>query len=66
MFDSYGWTIVGTIVPTDKKLREDEDVPFLKLANGARLGINRGWYREVALKLQAPGGKMYYIQATTW
>ena len=28
MFTKYGWTIVGTIVLTYKKSREDEDVPF--------------------------------------
>ena len=39
MFKKYGWTIVGTIVPTDKKSREDEDIPFLKLSNGAKIGV---------------------------
>ena len=66
MFEKFGWTIVGTIVPTDKKSRADEDVPFLKLSNGARNGVKRGWYREAVLKLKAPGGKEYYIQNTTW
>ena len=46
MFTKYAWTIVGTIVPTDKKLREDEDVPFLKLSNGDQNGVKRGWYRD--------------------
>ena len=32
-FEKYGWTIVGTILPTDKKSREDEDISFLKLFN---------------------------------
>ena len=44
MFEKYGWTIVGTISPTDKKSREDEDIPFLKLSNGARMGVKRGWF----------------------
>ena len=39
---------------------------FLKLSNGARNGMNRGWYREAVLKLKAPGGTEYYIQNTTW
>ena len=30
MFNKYGWTVVGTIVPTDKKSRADHDIPFLK------------------------------------
>jgi len=32
MYEKYGWTIVGTIVPTDKKHREADDFPFLKLS----------------------------------
>jgi hypothetical protein len=31
MFEKYGWTIVATIVPTDKLTQTDEDFPFLKL-----------------------------------
>jgi hypothetical protein len=66
MFDEYGWTIVGTISPTDKKSRADEDIPFLKLSNGARNGVKRGWFREAVIKLRAKSGKDYYIQCTTW
>ena len=66
MFEKYGWTIVGTFTPTDKKSRQDHDIPFLKLSNGARLSIKRGWYREACLKLKAPKGIVYYIQCTTW
>jgi hypothetical protein len=28
LFEKYGWTIVGTIVPTDKKTCKDHDIPF--------------------------------------
>ena len=66
MFNEYGWTIVGTISPTDKKSRADEDIPFLKLSNGARNGVKRGWFREAVIKLKAKSGKHYYIQCTTW
>ena len=66
MFEKYGWTIVGTILPTDKKSREDEDIPFLKLSNGVRLGVKRGWFREAVLKLKTTTGKSYYLQYTTW
>jgi hypothetical protein len=59
MFNEYGWTIVGTISPTDKKSRADEDVPFLKLSNGARNGVKRGWFREAVIKLKAKSGKDY-------
>ena len=63
----YSWFTAGTIVPTDKKSRAGEDVPFLKLSNGAKLGVERGWFREAVLQLTEPTfGKKYYIQATTW
>ena len=39
MSKKYGWTIVDTIIPTDKKSREDEDVRFQMLSNGARNGV---------------------------
>ena len=65
LFEKYRWTLVGTIVPTDKKTREDHDIPFLKLSNGARNGLERGWFREACLKLRADRTP-YYIQCTTW
>ena len=57
MFEKYGWTIVGTILPTDKKSCEDEDIPFLKISNGAQMGVKRGWFREAVLKLKTTTGK---------
>lgn len=66
MFEKYGWTICGTIVPTEKKSRTDIDVPFLKLSNGARNGLERGWFREAAIELKTKSNKRYYIQCTTW
>jgi len=66
MYEKYRWTIVGTISATDKKSREEEDIPFLKLSNGAMMGVKRGWFREAMLKLQTPSGKSYYLQCTTW
>ena len=44
LFEKYKWTMVGTIVPTDKKTCEDHDIPFLKLSNGARNGLEIGWF----------------------
>ena len=66
MFNEYGWTIVGTISPTDKKSRADEDIPFLKLSNGAQNGVKRGWFREAVIKLKTKSGKHYYMQCTNW
>ena len=62
LFEKYRWTMVGTIVPTDKKTCEDHDIPFLKLSKGARNGLERGWFREACVKLRTP----YYLQCTTW
>ena len=66
MFERYGWTICGTVTPTDKKARQDEDVPFLKLSAGAVQEVRRGWYREAYIEMKTPTGKKYCIQCTTW
>ena len=66
MLPQYGWTGVGTIVPTNKKSIEDDDIPFLKLSSGARNEVKHGWYREAVLKVKTKHGKHYYIQYTTW
>ena len=39
---------------------------FRKLSNGARKSVGRGRFQEAVLKLKAPSGTTYYIQATTW
>ena len=59
---------MGTIKSTDKKSRADEDFPFLKLSNGARDGVKRGWFREAVLERRVgrKRGKKYFILATTW
>ena len=66
LFEKYRWTIVGTIVPTEKKSRQDQDIPFHKLSKGAVDKIKRGWYREAVYKMETPSRKKYYIQCTTW
>ncbi len=50
MVEQYGWTIVGTIVPTDKVTRADNNFPFLKLSQGARNEVERAWYREAVME----------------
>ncbi|KAL3757005.1 hypothetical protein ACHAWU_003889 [Discostella pseudostelligera] len=49
LFVQYRWTLIGTIIPTEKKSREDEDIPFLKLSNGGLKEVDRGWYHEAVL-----------------
>ena len=66
MFEKYGWTICTTIVPAENKHGEEEDFPFLKLSNGVRKSVGRGWFREAVLKVKSPTEGTYYIQATTW
>ena len=66
MFEKYGWTIVGTILTTDKKSHQDKDIPFLKLSNGTRNNVKRGWFHEAVIKLKTPSGKNYYVQCTNW
>ena len=63
MFNNYRLTIVGTVTTTDKMCRQDEDIPFLKLSNGTRLGVKRGWFREAVIKLKSTAGKHYCISA---
>jgi hypothetical protein len=65
LFIKYGWTLCGTITPTDKKTRAGHDVPFCKLSTGAKAAIPRGWYREAVLQL-ADRGRKFFIQCTTW
>ncbi len=65
LFDKYRWTMVGTIVPTDKKMREDHDILFLKLSNRVCNGLERGWFCEAWVKLSADRTP-YYLQCTTW
>jgi hypothetical protein len=66
LFVKYGWTLCGTLTPTDKKTRTRKDVPFLKLSNGARNAVPRGWYREAVLEMKTARGKRFFIQCTTW
>ena len=61
LFETYGWTMVGTITPTDKKSRQDLDVPFLKFSSGALHSVKRGWSREAAIMMRTKSGKIYYI-----
>ena len=58
MYEKYGWIIVGTIVPTDRKYREADDFPFLKLENGAQDSVKCDWFQEAALNVRAPAGSI--------
>ena len=57
MFNKYVWTVVSSIVPTDKTSRSDHDIPFLKFSNGSRNGLQQGWYHEAAIKHKTWSGK---------
>eukprot|EP00956_Cyclotella_meneghiniana_P034721 scaffold107812_cov110-Cyclotella_meneghiniana.AAC.1 len=45
LYNKYGYFFCGTMVPIDKKARQDKDVPFLKLSIGAKAKLERGWFR---------------------
>ena len=67
LYEQYGWTIIGTMTPTDKKSRSDHDVPFLKLSNGGLKEVQRGWYREAVIEIKSQRKRRrYFIQCTTW
>ena len=66
MFEKYDWTICGTVNATTKKTPVLHDLPFLKLSNGARNEVGRGWFREAVLKLETASKTTYYVKATSW
>ena len=41
MLNKYGWTIVGTILPTDNNSRADHNITFLKLSNVSKNGLKQ-------------------------
>lgn len=66
LYEKHGWTLVGTMTPTDKKARGDTDVPFLKLSNGGLQAVPRGWFREAIIEISSANNNRYFIQCTTW
>ncbi len=67
LYENYQWTLVGTAAPTEKTSRSDEDLPFVKLSNGARNKLRRGWFCEAYMMKKLPRlMKAYYMQCTTW
>jgi hypothetical protein len=66
LYNKYGYFFCGTMVLTEKKARQDVDVPFLKLSNGAKDKVPRGWFREACVQLKTDTCKTFYVQHTTW
>jgi hypothetical protein len=68
LYEKYRWTLIGTVVPTEKtSYSDDEDLPFVKLSNGARNKLRRGWFCKAYMKKNLPWSKKaYYMQCTTW
>ena len=66
LYDKHRMLFCGTMTLTDKKSRQDLDVPFHKLSRAAKDGVERGWYREAAIELKTRTGKKFYAQHTTW
>ncbi len=66
LYENFGWTMLGTITPTEKKKRTSEDIPFIKLSNGGLNDVTRGWFREAVLKVHTKRNEHYFIQTSTW
>jgi len=64
LHEKYRWLFVGTIVPTEKKLRRGHDPPFLKLSNGALENVKRGWYREAVIEKKSKSGSQIISRRT--
>ena len=60
------WTIVGTIVATDKQVQAKLNLPFNKLTKGALKALKRGWFWEAVIKMFTKAGEVFYVQCTTW
>jgi hypothetical protein len=65
LYQKYGWRFCGTVAPTNEVVRQDMDVPFVKLSNGAMKTIPRGWYQEAVLQMRV-GRKEFYVQANVY
>ena len=44
LFVTLGWFFCGTITTSKKVSRQDEDIPFHTLSNGALATVKRGWF----------------------
>jgi hypothetical protein len=67
LYKKYQLTLVGTVIPTEKTSCSDEDLPFVKLSNGARNKLRSGWFCEAYMMKNLPRSrKAYYMQCTTW
>ena len=64
LFENYVWTLVGTITPTDKRIRQEYDVLLLKLSNGTLKEVERGWFCEAIMEVKAKNGLCYCIQCS--
>ena len=67
MYEQYGWTVVGTMTPTEKKVDVIMTSLFLRLSNGGLKEVKRGWFREAVIEIKnRPKRRRYFIQCTTW
>ena len=66
LFNTYGWTLVGTINPTDKQARATIYTPFNKLSKGAVKQVEKDWFREAVIEMKSKTNKRYCIQCITW
>ena len=65
LYAKYGWLFLGTVVPSDSKVRNENSMPFFRLTSGAVDKIERDWMRKAAMKVSSRGTKTHHIQCTT-
>ena len=67
LYVKYGWLFVGTVVPSDSKVRNENSIPFRRLTSGALDKIERGWMRKATMMVTGQGkNRTHHIQCTTW
>ena len=55
LFLKFHWLLVGTV--TEKKTREDYDIPFHKLSSKGLDTVVRGWSRSATRNIKNDNGK---------
>ena len=67
LYLQFNWLFVGTSTPTEKKSRDENDIPFHKYSNKALESIVRGWSRRATIPIKKNGRSNHgMIQVTTW
>ena len=61
VYTAYPWLLFRNIVPTEKKVRKEDDILFFKVSKGTLAKVYRGWFRIVILPVNLAKKVVYYI-----